>query len=395
MRPALRSEVLYARGVDNGATPPERPSSRPLPATKARVVEPVDPRVESSSGAGRANGNGSGSKGKAGGGGNGSNGNGSGAGHRAGAGSARRQSPPPRPPKRREVTSAAADVSSLAVAVPESRHPKPPPSEPDREVVAGAAQPPAPAKAVEVSMSLAPPLAPPAVPEASDATAPVLLPPIMPAEPEPPARSRPFARRADRAQRDTGQHTAVAVPVVYDAEADATVETDASERPDGVTALGPKPVRTPVLVYRRKTRPRVRRVTRVVRHVDTWSVFKVALVFNAFMYAVVLTSGVLLWHVADATGTIDNVEKFFEGVGWEHFQLKAGEIYHNAWIGGLFVAIGLTGLAVLMATLFNLITDLVGGVRVSVLEEEVVTRPNRHAISDPTAVEVGGPVQPG
>ena len=87
----------------------------------------------------------------------------------------------------------------------------------------------------------------------------------------------------------------------------------------------------------------------------------------------------LLWHVAIATGTIDNVERFFEGFGWESFQFKGGEIFHNAWIAGLFVAVGLTGLAVLLATLFNLITDLVGGVRVSVLEEEVLARRDRTA----------------
>jgi hypothetical protein len=128
----------------------------------------------------------------------------------------------------------------------------------------------------------------------------------------------------------------------------------------------------PAPVVRSAARPRVRRVTRVVRHIDTWSVFKVALVFHFFLYVVCLTAGVLLWKVADNTGTLDNVERFFESFGWETFELKGGEIYHNAWIAGLFVAIGLTGLAVLVATLFNLITDLVGGVRVSVLEEEVV-----------------------
>ena len=48
--------------------------------------------------------------------------------------------------------------------------------------------------------------------------------------------------------------------------------------------------------------------------------------------------------------------------------------FDNAWIGGLFAAVALTGLAVLVATLFNLITDLVGGVRLTVLEEEVVER---------------------
>ena len=134
-----------------------------------------------------------------------------------------------------------------------------------------------------------------------------------------------------------------------------------------------------------------------MRHIDTWSVFKVALVFSAFFYAVALVAGVLLWQVAYATGTIDNVEKFFEGFGWETFKFNGGQIFHNAWIAGLFIAVGLTGLAVLLATLFNLITDLVGGVRFSVLEEEVRTRAERgtaHVHEPAAAVSVDPPVDP-
>ena len=78
--------------------------------------------------------------------------------------------------------------------------------------------------------------------------------------------------------------------------------------------------------------------------------------------------------MAYTTGTIDNLQKFFESFGWSSFRFKGGQLFHNAWIGGLFGALGLTGLALLGATLFNLITDLVGGIRVSVLEEEVVER---------------------
>ena len=163
-------------------------------------------------------------------------------------------------------------------------------------------------------------------------------------------------------------------PILYD-EA-ATI--------DDVTKIGPiletRPLRRPIN-FRRAPKPRIRRVTRVVRHVDTWSVFKVAVVFSVFFYAVALVAGVLLWQVAYATGTIDNVEKFFEGFGWESFDFNGGQIFHNAWIAGLFVAVGLTGLAVLLATLFNLITDLVGGVRFSVLEEEVRTRVERGTAS--------------
>lgn len=124
----------------------------------------------------------------------------------------------------------------------------------------------------------------------------------------------------------------------------------------------------------RRPRRRVRRVTRVVRHVDPWSVFKVALVFSIVLYGVCLTAGVLLWNVAYTTGTIDNLQKFFESFGWSSFRFEGGKLFHNAWIAGLFAALGLTGLALLTATLFNLITDLVGGIRVTVLEEEVVER---------------------
>jgi len=121
-------------------------------------------------------------------------------------------------------------------------------------------------------------------------------------------------------------------------------------------------------------RPRVRRVTRVLRHIDPWSTFKVALVFSAVGYVVMLTTGVLLWRVAASTGTLDNVERWFTQFGWETFELKGGEVFHNAWIIGLFGAVAVTGGMVLLATLFNLVSDIVGGVRVTVLEEEVVER---------------------
>lgn len=156
-----------------------------------------------------------------------------------------------------------------------------------------------------------------------------------------------------------------------------------ADLPEIVPAAGERPATSEIVRLRR--RPRVRRVTRVVRHVDTWSVFKVALVFSGFLYVVVLTAGVLLWQVAENSGTLDNVERFFESFGWESFEFEGGEIYHNAWIAGLFAAVGLTGAAVLVATLFNLVSDLVGGVRVSVLEEEV-------EVTDPTATRQGGRV---
>jgi hypothetical protein len=139
-------------------------------------------------------------------------------------------------------------------------------------------------------------------------------------------------------------------------------------------------------VTRNTPKPRVRRVTRVIRDVDPWSVFKVMIIFHFAVYLVVLISSVLLWNVAHATGTIDNVERFMESFGWETFTFNGGQLFRNLWVIGLLLVFLLTGLAVLGATVFNLIADLVGGVRVTVLEEEVVLRVAEPA---PDAVEGG------
>lgn len=130
---------------------------------------------------------------------------------------------------------------------------------------------------------------------------------------------------------------------------------------------------------RRRSKPRVRRVRRVVRSVDTWTVFKVSAIFYLVAYVIVLVAGVLLWNLANTTGTVDNVERFFESFGWDSFEFKGGEIFHAYWIIGLFLVVAGTGLNVTLSVLFNLIADLVGGIGLTVLEEEVrVVRAEEH-----------------
>jgi len=121
-----------------------------------------------------------------------------------------------------------------------------------------------------------------------------------------------------------------------------------------------------------KSAPRVRRVTRVVRDIDPWSVFKIGLIFHFVIYLIALVALVLLWSVASATGTIDNIQQFMKSFGWESFQFNGGQLFVNVMILGLLAVVLGTALWVLAATIFNLITDLVGGIRVTVLEEEVV-----------------------
>jgi Transmembrane domain of unknown function (DUF3566) len=158
-----------------------------------------------------------------------------------------------------------------------------------------------------------------------------------------------------------------AVPLVAPAP-NGLVGADGDTSPTAVVV--PPPPRP-----RRRARPRVRKVTRIVRSVDAWSVFKVALVFFTAMGVVLLTAGVLLWNLAQTTGTLDNVEGFFsEAFQYDSFKLQSEPIFRaGLTLIALFIVIG-TGLSVVMAVLFNLIADLTGGIRLTVLEREVVAR---------------------
>jgi hypothetical protein len=223
------------------------------------------------------------------------------------------------------------------------------------------------------------PTAPPAPPPTDD---PYVLPEIVEATAETPVlpeRSRTPVPPPPPPTPASVTQTPAAAPAVTAPAAQASTYTPHTPAPVPTTSWGdhlPQQTASGSSAALRAPgrRPRVRRVTRVIRHIDPWSTFKLALVFSFVGYLVCLTSGVLLWRVADSTGTLDNVERWFTQFGWETFQFDGGEIFHNAWIIGLFFAVGLTGAAVLMATLFNLVSDIVGGIRVTVLEEEVVER---------------------
>ena len=166
-----------------------------------------------------------------------------------------------------------------------------------------------------------------------------------------------------------------ASPVV--APANEELETRDLPATEPMEAAEPRRATVPwisreVVTRRPLRRQRVRKVTRVVRHIDPWSAFKVGIVFSLAAYVVGLTAGVLLWRVADSTGTLGNIERWFTQFGWETFELKGDEVFAAARTIGLFLSIALTGLIVLLATLFNLVSDVVGGLRVSVLEEESI-----------------------
>ena len=136
--------------------------------------------------------------------------------------------------------------------------------------------------------------------------------------------------------------------------------------------VGPRPVARPSLRDRRTAgRLRARKVRRLVRHVEPWSVLKVALIFYFCLWVILLIAGVMLWSLAVSSGTVDNIETFVtELFALESFEFEGDEIFRGAALGGLVMVVAGTGFTVLSAVLFNLISDLMGGIRMTVVEEE-------------------------
>lgn len=121
----------------------------------------------------------------------------------------------------------------------------------------------------------------------------------------------------------------------------------------------------------KRRKVRARRVHRIVRHVDPWSVLKVSLLFYFTLFCIVLVAGLILWQAARATDVLNDFEGFVRDLGdYETWKLDGRQILQASVLGGLVLVIAGSAANVLLAVLFNLISDLTGGVRVTVLEEE-------------------------
>ena len=112
----------------------------------------------------------------------------------------------------------------------------------------------------------------------------------------------------------------------------------------------------------------VRRVRRIIRKVDPWTVLKVAVVLNT-VGALIWTLGVwIAWSIAVQRGIPDAFVETFERLTIA--VTPDGQLYFRVVVMLAIVwVIVVTAAMTLAAVLYNLITDVVGGVEVVVLEE--------------------------
>ena len=114
-----------------------------------------------------------------------------------------------------------------------------------------------------------------------------------------------------------------------------------------------------------------RRYRQTVRSIDIWSVLKIALCFYLSALIVMLATGVILWWIASAVGAVHNIEHFVgELVNDSKFHFLSWEVLRGATIIGLVLVCVLVVITVIAAAFYNLFSELIGGLEVTVVEHE-------------------------
>lgn len=212
--------------------------------------------------------------------------------------------------------------------------------------------------------------------------------------PRPPARSpgadarigqfiaggAPVNRENGPANRDTE-----VVPARTPDRPEGRPESYASELPD-LSAPAPRPPRPSGTPAPAEPRPAARvqvakktqgpvRASMQIRRIDPWSTLKVSLVLSGVMFFVWMIAVAFLYLVLGGMGVwtklnsnVGDLLTSDSGTGGE--LISSGTIFGGATLIGLVNIVLLTAMATAGAFIYNLITDLVGGVEVTLADRD-------------------------
>jgi hypothetical protein len=148
----------------------------------------------------------------------------------------------------------------------------------------------------------------------------------------------------------------------------------------------PRPQRStaPKAPRAKRERYEARRVRRLIRHIDPWSVLKLALLLFVCLWLMSMIAAVIVWTVARGSGTVGKIESFANTtLGQSDFQFDGDFLFRQFGLIGLILTLAFTAGATVAAVVFNLISDVIGGVWITVIEEETA-RPVAGSPSPPT-----------
>jgi len=121
-----------------------------------------------------------------------------------------------------------------------------------------------------------------------------------------------------------------------------------------------------------------RRAKLVIRRVDPWSVLKFSLVFSLCLVIVFVVAVLALYFALDTLGVFDSLNETLleltqsgtgdDATGGVKVVFSAGRVVTAAVVIGLINVVIITAISTLGAFLYNLCSDIVGGIEVTLAE---------------------------
>ncbi len=124
------------------------------------------------------------------------------------------------------------------------------------------------------------------------------------------------------------------------------------------------------------TRPATVRPTRrlirrdiMIRRVDPWSVLKISVVFYTCMLIIAMLANAVLWAFIGRLGLVDQATEIAGALNIA-LVVNTGNILRAFVLVGVLGVIFWSAVNVFLAFLYNLVADLIGGIRVDLAEDE-------------------------
>lgn len=117
-----------------------------------------------------------------------------------------------------------------------------------------------------------------------------------------------------------------------------------------------------------------RQVELTIAKIDPWSVLKTSFLISIAIGIATVVASIVVWYVLDGMNVFGSIENFLIELGAEKFLslmefVRLPRVISYATIGGVANIILFTAMSTLVALLYNLIGTLVGGIRVSLMDE--------------------------